>query len=759
MPQCVFRCAVAFAALALAAASEAQPAHASGGSATRTAPPTATFGVTRATSPIRIDGVLDEAAWERATAVPLAYEWSPGDNIPAPVRTDCLVTYDDGYFYVAFRAHDPRPQEIRSPLMDRDDTDTLIQGDHVGIMIDTFNDERRAFEFRVNPRAVQADAIFSEQDGIEDFSWDMIWDARARVTDNGYVVEVALPLKQLRFPGGGTPQVWGFEAFRSWPRNVRHRISSMYRDRNKQCILCQENKLSGIEGLLPGRNLELDPTLTSTRTDRLDSSETGLTSGKIDGAAGLTGRWSVTSDLTLNGTINPDFSQIEADVAQLDVNTRFALYYPEKRPFFLAGLDYFSTPIQTVFTRTVADPYGGLKLTGKHGANALGVFVTLDRFNNLLIPANQGSSNASVDEKTTAAVVRFRRDIGAGSTIGGLYAGREAKDYHNRQYGIDTFIRISPSKSLRIQLLRSDTTYPLQIAEDYGQSSRAFGGEALFTDFQHQSRKWLGYASFEAYSPGFRSDSGFVSRVDYRNAYGQIQRRFYGAAKSWFTTLDVGMRSWTSTRSDWSLTDRTIAGFVNFEGPLQSSFTFNGAHDLVEYQGIRYNYWRPNFFVGIKPTGNTNFNMFGRFGDGVDYANARKATRALQFGPSIEYRPAAQVSLSLTHSFDELTVAGGRLYRANLTQARLVYNLSVRSFVRAILQYTDITRNPALYTYETSAHSRRLFTQFLFSYKLNPQTVVFAGYSDNYTGADTPAADLRRQDRTFFVKLGYAWMF
>jgi hypothetical protein len=103
-------------------------------------------------------------------------------------------------------------------------------------------------------------------------------------------------------------------------------------------------------------------------------------------------------------------------------------------------------------------------------------------------------------------------------------------------------------------------------------------------------------------------------------------------------------------------------------------------------------------------------------------------------------------------------VPGGRLYRANLTQARVVYNLSVRSFVRAIVQYTDITRNPALYTYETEAHSTRLFTQFLFSYKLNPQTVVFAGYSDNYSGGEAPAADLRRQNRTFFVKLGYAWM-
>ncbi len=137
-------------------------------------------------------------------------------------------------------------------------------------MIDTFNDERRAFQFRINPLGVQADAIFSEQDGVEDFSWDMIWSAVGRITADGYIVEAAFPLKQLRFQPGEGMQTWGFEAFRSWPRNVRHRISSQPRDRNKGCLLCQENKISGLEGLAQGRNVELDPTATFSRTDERD---------------------------------------------------------------------------------------------------------------------------------------------------------------------------------------------------------------------------------------------------------------------------------------------------------------------------------------------------------------------------------------------------------------------------------------------------------------------------------------------------------
>ena len=341
-------------------------------------------------------------------------EWQPGDNIPAPVQTQCLVTYDARNLYVAFRALDPKPGDIRAHFMDRDDTDTLIQDDHVGLMIDTFNDERRAFQFRVNPLGVQADAIFSEQDGVEDFSWDMIWASVGRITDEGYIVEIALPLKQLRFPAGSGVQTWGFEAFRSWPRNVRHRITSQRRDRNKGCILCEENKITGLEGLAQGRNAELDPTATFSRTDELASpADSSLTSGDPKAEFGLTGRWNVTSSMTLNGTVNPDFSQVEADVAQLDVNQRFALYYPEKRPFFLEGIDYFTTPIQAVFTRTVADPYFGAKLTGKQGGNAMGLFVTRDRINNLLIPSNAGLGEH---------VARRRRDDGGRA----VPAGRRA---------------------------------------------------------------------------------------------------------------------------------------------------------------------------------------------------------------------------------------------------------------------------------------------------------------------------------------------
>jgi len=733
------------------APSPARPAAASG---------KVTYPITRAASAIKVDGVLDEDAWKKATVVPLPIEWMPGDNVPPPVDTECLVTYDAKNLYIAFRAHDPRPSEIRAHLMDRDDTDTLIQDDHVGMMIDTFNDERRAFQFRVNPLGIQADAIFSEQDGVEDFSWDMIWNAVGRITPEGYVVETALPLKQLRFPAGAGPQTWGFEAFRSYPRNVRHRISSQRRDRNKGCILCEESKISGLEGLAQGRNLEFDPTGTFSRTDQLAAqTDSGLTRGDVTAEAGLSARWSLTSSLTMNGTINPDFSQVEADVAQLDVNQRFALYYPEKRPFFLEGIDYFTTPIQAVFTRTVADPYFGAKLTGKQGGNAMGLFVTRDRINNLLLPSNENSMNASLEDDVSTVVGRYRRDLGSSSTIGALYAGREGEGYHNRQVGADVFWRPTQADALRAQYIRSDTQYPQEIVQNYGQPAGAFGGNATWVDYQHVAARWAAFGQYEAYDSGFRSDTGYVPRVNYRAFMGQGQRRWFRGAGSWFNQIDLGMRGWRQMTDEWSMTDQTVAAFVNYTGPYQTQVQFNMPHDQVVYGGKSYEHFRPNFYAGIKPSGRTAFSLTARFGDGVDYANNRKATGVVQLGPAFEYRPITRVSFGLSYNLDQLDVDGGRLYRANLAQLKVMYYFSVRSFLRAILQYTDISRDPALYTFPVEERTRRLFQQYLFSYKLNPQTVLFVGYSDNSANVTAPSIDLLRTDRTLFVKIGYALVF
>ena len=717
-------------------------------------PPSASFEIAAAAGKIKIDGIIEEEAWKKCQEIKLPTEWTPGDNTPAPVDTDCLVTYDRANIYIAFRCHDPEPQKIRAHLMDRDSIDTFIMDDHVSIWLDTFNDQRRAFEFRVNPLGVQADAVFSEQDGYEDFSWDAIWSSAGRITADGFEVELAIPFHQLRFKRAPGRQTWGFSAERSWPRQDRHRMESHPRDRSSNCMLCLVNKISGLEDISPGNNLEFDPTLTVQRSDlREDFPAGGLVAGKIKAEPGLTAKWGVTPNLILNAALNPDFSQIEADAAQLDVNTRYALYYAEKRPFFLEGADFFLTPFEAVFTRTVADPLWGAKMTGKVGKSALGFFVAQDRINNLIIPSNQGSETTSLDEDVFGGVFRYRYDIGNSSTLGVLYTGRSGGDYYNHVGGIDGFFRLGKKNQIRFQYLHSQTRYSGEVASTYGQDDGSFPGNALFVEYVHQTRNWFIYGAYDDRGRDFRADSGFINRVDTRMLDSQIQYTFWGKPGGWFNRLSFWLRAYRISDHDALLTDSRVALGGIYEGPLQSTATVIARANREYYAGSLYGTDDLYAEVYFKPFKGFSFGVYANPANAVDYANERPARRLL-LGPYLEAGIGRHLNLNLSHNLERLSSDGQRTYTANLLQARLIYNFNVRAFARAILQYRDVDRVPERYSFAVDRASRSLFTQLLFSYKLNAKTVLFLGYSGQLLGNQD--IDLTRSDRTFFLKLGYA---
>lgn len=714
------------------------------------------YNIEKARSKIKIDGILNEEAWKYPVKIKVPYEWTRGENRPAPVETQCMVTFDKSNFYVAFRCFDPDPSQIRAHLMDRDQMDTFIQDDYVSIMIDTFNDEIRGFQFRVNVFGVQADAIFSELEGFEDFSWDAIWKSKGRITDFGYVVEIAIPFNQLRFPKGQGVQTWGFDASRSYPRNIRYRMSVNGRDRNRNCILCQYPKITGLQGISPGKNIELAPTLTANRTDwREMFPDGGMENGDIDVEPGLTARWGITPNLTLNAAVNPDFSQVEADAAQLDVNTRFTLRYPEKRPFFLEGADFFLTPLEAVFTRTVADPVWGGKVSGKMGKNALGVFVTQDRYTNLVFPSNQGSGEASLDQDVFGGVFRYRRDLGKGSAMGVLYTGRAGEDYSNHVAGVDGFFRLSPGKTLTLQYLHSETDYPDGTALAMDQDFSSFGGNALFARLQHRSRNLYYHAIYQDLSGGFRSDFGFIPRVDLRKIDVRINPMHWGKPGAWYDRLAAQVRFVNVTDHDNNLTDRSFEITTAFTGALQTYTTQSYVRSKELFNGTMYNLDQGMLYLVMKPFGGVGFSFYGSIGDAIDYSNSR-AAKELLTSTNLELGIGKHMNLNLNHLFQRLSLEGEKIYDAHLFQTKLIYNFNLRTFVRAIVQYYDLTRNPAQYFRTVEPQTRTLFTQFLFSYKINPQTVLFLGYSDNHLGFR--GLDITRTNRTFFLKVGYAWV-
>lgn len=727
--------------------------------------------------PIDVDGRLDETAWARAVSIPLAYETKPGENIPAPVETELLITHDRDRLYVAFKASDPEPSKIRARLADRD---SVFDDDFVGVALDTFNDGRRAFEFFVNPLGVQMDLTMDDVNENEDSSWDAIWDSAGRITEAGYVVELAVPFSSLRFPHTSGPQTWGIDALRYYPRSFRHRLAIHPQDRDVDCYVCQFSKLHGFEGITPGRNLEINPTLTAGyREEREGPGESFASSDDND--LGLTVGWGVTPNLRLSATVNPDFSQVEADVAQLDVNTQFALFFPERRPFFLEDADFFDTHLNAVFTRNVADPSWGTRATGKVGKHAFGAFVAEDELTNLIFPGNQGSDGDSFDFGTRDAVLRYRRDLSGNSAIGALYTSREGDGYSNRVGGLDGQLRFSKSDTLDFQYLRSETEYPQAIHEDYDQPLGAFDDDALRLTFVHADREWRGWLVYEDIGDGFRADMGFIPRVGIKHPRGGLSRTWWGEKGHWWDKLLVGVNYDRIEDQQGQRLESTYEAWFNVSGPRQSRFeTWTFRRDRF-FDGSDFDESTLGIWFEIQPTGRSYLGLEISGGDRVDFANSRQG-EAFVVEPHLRFDFGKRLRTRFKHRFFRLDVdgetagpggasprrgaggtsprsgAGGTLFEANLTEARLFYQLNLRTFLRAIFQYTDVDRDLSLYDQpeDFEARTKELFTQLLFSYKINPRTVLFLGYSDNYQGDQD--VELTQENRALFLKVGYAWV-
>lgn len=720
----------------------------------------ATHQIPRTAQPITVDAVLDDPGWQEALVVALPYEVYPGENIPAPVETECRLTYDDKNFYLGCHALDPEPQKIRAHVADRD---TAWKDDFLGIIVDTFNDERRAFEFFVNPLGVQMDLIrndLANSRDQEDASWDAIWSSAGKLTDDGYVVEVAVPFTSLRFQHGAGEQTWGASLFRAYPRSARHEIYSHTYDRNRNCSLCQSDKLQGFVDVKPGRDLELDPTLTGSQVEeREELEDPELGEADQDAQVGLTARWGITPNMSLSGALNPDFSQVESDAARLSVNNQFALFFEEKRPFFLEGADLFQTFFRTVHTRVVADPAWGLKLAGKESRNAVGAFAVQDDVTNLLLPGSEGSELIDIEDETLAGVARYRRDVGETSAIGLVLTGRDGGDYSNFMGGFDGLIRFTDRDSIRAQILASSTEYPDEIIEEYGEDYSLRPGEmkdpAYLLEYEHDSRNWNGGAGYRSVGTDFRADLGFMPRVDYEQYYARLEHTWWGEEEDWYNWWELGGRYVDSQNQRGDLLVRQGEFWFNLSGPLQSFVRINPEFGERGYEGEVFDENILGVSFRMQPSGSVSLGLNSRSGQTVDYSNAQPADQVL-LRPFLDLNLGRHLRLNFNHAYQQLEVDEGRLFTANLSELRGVYQFNIRTFFRAIVQYLDVDRDPTLYEDEVDARNRDLFGQLLFSYKVNPRTVFFLGYSEGLES--TEDVDFTTMSRAVFMKVGYAWV-
>ncbi len=710
--------------------------------------------VPRSQLPVRLDGVLDEAAWSQALRVAIDIETRPGENTPSKVRTTAYVLEDGENLYVAFDAEDPEPERIRAFLRDRDSAWT---DDFVGIVLDSYGDAQRAFEFFVNPYGIQMDLTFDDIRDYEDSSWDGIWDAAGQVHDTGFVVEMQIPLDQLRFPKRSGPQSWRVDLLRFYPREHRYRLSNNALDRNRNCYLCQLSRLEGFENAEPGHALEIAPTLTTIRTETTDDPTVEpLGEANTDVEAGLSVRWGVTPDIAANLAINPDFSQVEADTAQLDVNNQFALYYPEKRPFFLEGADYFSSPIEAVFTRSVVDPSVGAKLTGKRGKNTFGFFVTQDELTNLLFPGAYSSESELLTQDNTAVVTRYSRSFGEASTAGLLLTGRRGDGYHNHVGGVDLRWKVSDQHSVQAQHLISDTEYPANIVQEFEQPGGSFDGAATELRYDYDSRNWFAYLVHSARDAGFRADSGFVPRVDYSQQMAGLGHVWHGNEGDWYSRLDV-VGDFDITHDDSGrMIEREIEAYFAVQGQMQSFLEIGGLSRDTLYEDVLFDERKFSLQGEFQPRGGLEIGAWLLAGSQVDFDNVRLGDE-IRVEPYVNWNVTRQLLLRYSGVYDRLdTQEGARIFDAFVHDLRLTWQFSARSFLRLTLQIQDIERDPALYVEEVDARTEDVGRQLLYSYKLNPQTVFFLGYSDALLDDDGLSRPTTT-DRTWFMKIGYAW--
>ena len=467
-------------------------------------------------------------------------------------------------------------------------------------------------------------------------------------------------------------------------------------------------------------------------------------------------RWGITPDLTANFTINPDFSQIEADVAQLDVNNRFTLFFPEKRPFFLEGSSYFNTPIDAVFTRTISAPEVGAKLTGKRGRHTFGAIAARDEVTNLLFPGLYSSDTETLEESNTAFVGRYSLGLADTSSVGALVTMRQGDNYHNYVGGLDGRWRFNDQHTVSFQHLESTTEYPFELALDFEQPTDEFDGRATTVQYAYDSRNWSGDLAIYDYTGGFRADSGFerkVGGVQYESRLGYL---FHGDDDTWWTRIRVNFHHNWLDEEDGTLAQRDTRFRVGVGGPWQSWSQVHIVDSEERHEGVLYDKQRASLYMEFVPVAGLELMFLTSFGDTIDYANDR-AGKSRWFEQSTNWNVSRNLLARLRTTFSTLdTLDGEKVFDASLIDSRLTWQFSVRSYLRLTIQYVDVKRNLDVYIDEEDARNKNIGRQLLYSYKLNPQTVFFVGYSDSYIDNDS-LEDLTAEDRTVFMKIGYAW--
>ena len=717
---------------------------------------------------IRVDGALDEPVWAQAARLSGFSQYQPSDGRPAEDRTDVLVWYGPDAIYFGIHAFDRDPSSIRATVADRDNID---RDDSIAIYLDTFNDRRRAFFFAVNPLGAQQDGVFSEGQfnagqqhggGNEDKSPDYQYESKGRLTSDGYTVEIRIPFKSLRYPGSAS-QTWGINFKR---KTQRTGYEDTWTDaRRVSSFLAQAGRLVGLHDLHRGVVTEVQPFVTGAKDGSLGPRESFRRGGTV-GSGGVNARFGFTN-VSLDATVNPDFSQVESDAGLVTINQRFALFYPEKRPFFLEGIELFSTPNQLVYTRQIVDPAAGAKVTGKFGA--LGV-------------AYLAASDDSAGGHALFNVARVRRDLGSSSVAGITLTDREQDGTFNRVVAADARIVFAKLYYVLGQVGGSWT--------DAGASTRS--SPIWAAEFDRTAPHWGFNYKLNGIGESFVSRAGYVPRNNIVDGHLMNRFSFYGRPGA---TVEEVTTFFGPSRI-WRYADFGHASPIEGHDSINTTVTLRGGWELQASPTRDYFMFDPADYAGYGLEGAPSYNLPRDAGNlfaasfsvktptwrrvnaevgftrgGVAIFPEASAGRQRQWSTTLGVRPTQSIRIDFTTVRSEITRSRDDSSFAATTLPRLKIEYQPRKslFFRMVTEYRS-QRQAALVDADgrpividgllaASQRFRGVRMDWLVSYEPTPGTAAYFGYG---TALEQPEDTLavmrpgfRRASDAFFVKLAY----
>ncbi|HJU84197.1 MAG TPA: DUF5916 domain-containing protein, partial [Holophagaceae bacterium] len=677
--------------------------------------------------------VLDDAVWAQAPSVTDFETFIPEFGKRQAERTTAYMAYDRENLYFAFRCEDPEAGRIKAALSRRDD---VTNDDFVCINLDTFNDQQSLYAFYINPLGIQGDSRFANNK--EDFSIDLIWDSAGRLDDHGYTVEVRVPLKSIRYTSGDVVRMSVF--FERCISRRREHGSFPALDPKRGYAFLPQMAVLEYEGLAKDRLLELLPAFTYTRRGE-----------RVDGAwaqepdkreLSLTAKAGITPSLVFDATLNPDFSQVEADAGQVDANLRYNLFFAEKRPFFLEGSDLFNTgatqnsPLYTlVHTRTIVDPSSGFKLSGKVAPkDTIALLNASDTAPPP--PGHPPEPDASVN------IARYKHAIQEDGYLGGFYTRRGQGGHLNEVAGPDGQIRLGPADQVSFHAFSSRT-------EEADGSART--GRALGLEHSHDTSHLTTLLVVHDITPGFVADTGYLMRTGFTLISGQITPKAYPGG--WFARIDPTAAYSTLRDHESGLHEHDAAIGVTalFKGNASLGFFADASSEVFLGQSFDTS--------GLRATGNLQagkewrFSASYRYGKAIRYIATPFQGYGTQASASTVYQPTENINLTLNWTFADLYRDDTRekVYDDTITRARLTYQVNAYLYFRGIVEY--------------NTYRRQFLTDLLASFTYIPGTVVFIGYGtlerrlqwDAAAGLYRDADRYQTFNRGFFFKASYLW--